>query len=273
VTIFYFTSTGNSLSVARQIGKFNAASKILSIPQLIQKPNLSFEDDVIGFVIPVYGFAPPKIVRRFLKKVSLKANYIFAVGTHGDRYAGFCALLKKLCNHQSLRLDYVNTLKMVDNALIGYEMEEQIRTLPEKRVEEHLRQIISDIAEQKQCIKPYEKKQRIRGVAVRAFSPIMENGAIAVKMLSVDKNCTHCGICTRVCPVGNITLAENAIVFGKKCETCLGCAHNCPKAAIHFKGEKSTARFRNSEITLNDIIQSNEQKNSPRFFQPTYWQC
>jgi ferredoxin len=260
MTIFYFTSTGNSLAAAKQIGQCDTVTRLLSVAQIVNNAELRYKDDIIGLILPVYGFSPPKIVRRFLKKVKWEAEYIFAIGTHGDRYAGFCQMLKKFCDRQNIRLDYVNTLKMVDNALIGYEMEAQIRTLPEKQVEEHLREIIIDIAARKKYIKPFETGQRMRGGIVRVLNPLMENGAIAVKMLSVDDQCMRCGTCAKVCPVKNIVVTDK-VIFGKRCETCLGCVHHCPKAAIHFRGEKSTVRFRNPDVTLREIIAANEQKN------------
>ena len=71
MTIFYFTSTGNCLSVAKRIG-----GTLISIPQVINNDELEYSDDVIGIVFPVYGFFIPKMVRAFLAKAKLSADYI-----------------------------------------------------------------------------------------------------------------------------------------------------------------------------------------------------
>ena len=48
-----------------------------------------------------------------------------------------------------MRLDYVAEIKMVDNYLPGFEMEEQIRTAPEKKIDEQIRAVCGDIASRK----------------------------------------------------------------------------------------------------------------------------
>ncbi len=65
-------------------------------------------------------------------------------------------------------------------------------------------------------------------------------------------------ICARVCPANNITVTEDKVMFGDRCEVCYACLHNCPKKAIHLPVEKAGARFRNEHVSLNDIIRSNE---------------
>ncbi len=71
--IFYFTSTGNSLALAKQ---FDA--ELYSIPQLLKNDgHLNFEDDAIGFIFPTYAFSVPKLVIDFLDKVTSN-NYLFS---------------------------------------------------------------------------------------------------------------------------------------------------------------------------------------------------
>ena len=48
--VFYFTGTGNSLYVAKQLEE-----KRISIPQAIHEEELVFEGDTIGVVCPLYG--------------------------------------------------------------------------------------------------------------------------------------------------------------------------------------------------------------------------
>ena len=77
--ILYFTGTGNCLYVARQLGGKN--SELLSIPQLMKQNDIEIEADEIGIVYPIYGHMPPNMVRQFIKKAKLKADYKFAVLT------------------------------------------------------------------------------------------------------------------------------------------------------------------------------------------------
>jgi flavodoxin len=69
VTIFCFTSTGNSLAVAKRIG-----GNLVSIPQIIDRLQPEDSDDLIGVVFPIYGFGLPKMVARFLRSTKLSGQ-------------------------------------------------------------------------------------------------------------------------------------------------------------------------------------------------------
>ncbi|MFA9377239.1 MAG: hypothetical protein ACERKZ_10870 [Lachnotalea sp.] len=78
MTIFYFTSTGNCLEVAKKIGGIQ-----ISIPSILKSGKLDFEDDKIGIVVPNYRGTLPIPVKEFLSKTQLKAEYIFGIITYG----------------------------------------------------------------------------------------------------------------------------------------------------------------------------------------------
>lgn len=78
--VFYFTATGNSLFIAKQL----LSDSPLSIPQELKKTDLTYEADEIGFVFPDYAAAVPVIVREFVEKARFKASYIFSVITFGN---------------------------------------------------------------------------------------------------------------------------------------------------------------------------------------------
>src|SRR4030042_2712977 len=84
VEIYYFSGTGNSLVVARDIaGKTNG--KLFSIPSVMDKDSITTDADVIGIVFPVYHAVfdgMPLIIKRFAGKLeNLDSKYIFAVCT------------------------------------------------------------------------------------------------------------------------------------------------------------------------------------------------
>ena len=64
MTILYFTATGNSLSVAKAVG-----GTLKPIPQLVENNEFIIEDDVIGIIVPCFGFSIPRIVSQYLRKV------------------------------------------------------------------------------------------------------------------------------------------------------------------------------------------------------------
>ncbi len=253
MTIFYFTSTGNCLAVAKKIG-----GKPVSIPQVIDSPDLHFKDDVIGLIFPIYGFGMPKMVRKFLEKVTWEAEYSFAVGTYGNLSGATMANVQSFAKKRGQRFDYTESLLMVDNYLPGFDMNEQVARLPEKRVDENLARIIADIQNRRKLDATATPVWRAFTAVIGLGGNLLLNGKQGQSYI-VTQDCTKCGICAKVCPAGNIAITDK-VVFGDRCEVCLGCVHLCPQNAIHMKNEKSTERWRNPGVTLNEIVAANDRQ-------------
>ncbi|MBN1813316.1 MAG: EFR1 family ferrodoxin, partial [Anaerolineae bacterium] len=81
--ICYFSGTGNSLAVARDVAeKLNA--KLTSVISMMDQESVNIEADVIGFVFPIYDFKPPRVVEGFVRKLeAIDSKYLFAVCTYG----------------------------------------------------------------------------------------------------------------------------------------------------------------------------------------------
>ncbi|MGI6117201.1 MAG: EFR1 family ferrodoxin [Bilifractor sp.] len=252
--ILYFTASGNCLAVAK---RFEAER--YSIPQMIKENRYILEDDVIGIIYPVYGFGIPGIVIRYLKQATLKADYIFVIATYGNMDGATLHEMKKLLESNGNRADYYRTLLMVDNYLPGFDIRDQLAKLPEKDIEGHLSGILEDVRQRK-------KRYVDKGFGWNIITSVFNNhkagimSRCAEKLFSVSDDCIGCGLCSRVCPVGNVTQTEkNKPVFSDHCESCFACVHNCPERAIHIKGEKSKERFRNPDVSAEEIVEANMQ--------------
>ena len=81
--IFYFTGTGNSLYVAKELDQNR-----ISIPQVIKRERLVFSADSIGIVCPVYGHEMPSMVKEFIRRASFETEYLFVVLTYGAHHGG-----------------------------------------------------------------------------------------------------------------------------------------------------------------------------------------
>ena len=93
--IFYFTGTGNSLYVAKQLD-----AERISIPQALKQENMTFEAPAIGVVCPVYGHEMPGMVKEFLQKATFQTSYFYLILTYGACEAGTCRLREKGGLHQ-----------------------------------------------------------------------------------------------------------------------------------------------------------------------------
>jgi ferredoxin len=58
------------------------------------------------------------------------------------------------------------------------------------------------------------------------------------KRITVDRDkCTACGLCSRLCPVGNIKINGHP-EWSDQCETCMRCLCFCPVGAVHIANKE-----------------------------------
>lgn len=251
--VFYFSATGNCLSVAKRIG-----GNLISIPQVIDSERLEYKDDVVGLVFPIYALRPPKMVRRFLEKVKLEAEYTFAVGTYGNLPGAAMLNAQKLAKERGNRFDYAEHLLMVDNYLPMFYIDKEIEKLPQKGTEEAISRIINDIGNRRHMQANASWGWKLITSALAFMADLAPTGKQA-KSFIVNDQCTRCGICSQVCPAKNIRVADK-VEFGDQCEECLACAHLCPQNAIHLKSERSSKRWLNPAVSLKEIIAANNRR-------------
>jgi Ferredoxin len=256
--VFYFTATGNSLYVARELA--GEKGEQLSIPQVLKGDNLTFEADEIGLVFPDYAASAPLIVRDFISKAKLKASYIFSVITFGNFAANVAEWWNDYCKKQGVTLNYANTLLMVDNYLPVFDMNDQVKI--DKHIPENLATIKSDLNEHRQFISHLERmNDQMQGWLDRLQAEHFPMEAERLLKLDAAK-CIGCETCAAVCPHGNFKLIDNTITFSGSCEYCLACVHICPQKALTLaRGERnSNARYRNEHVSVRDIKKSNNQQ-------------
>ena len=250
--IFYYTSTGNCLDVAKRIG-----GELYSIPQLLKENKLEFEDETIGIICPTYMWSVPSIVLEFLNKAKLKADYLFAIITYGNIDLGVTNHFVKIANQNNLEVKYIKSLLMVDNAIPLFDMENQVAKLEKKKTEENLNQIVKDIQGRKVELNTANAVKGSLSSLMYKMQLIMQK--FMYKLFKVEDQCTGCKTCAKVCPMGNITMENNRPKYNTNCISCFACIHNCPANAIRVKFERSEKRYRNKNVSLKEIINSNNQ--------------
>lgn len=258
--IFYFSGTGNSLQAAKNIGEHND-EKLISIASEMNNRNDDFkytlkDNEVIGFVYPVYAWGPPKIVIDFIAKLKLdnfKDNYIFSVATCGENIGNTMKVLSASLKKKNLHLNSGFSISMPNNYIIMGDVDS--REKEEKKLlaaEETLKNINNIIKERKKDVFQITKGP-IPSILTCVVNPLFNKGAANTKKFYANDKCTGCGICENVCNCKTIKV-EGKPKWGKVCTQCLACIHLCPVRAIQYgKGTESKGRYKNPNVTIDEM--------------------
>jgi NAD-dependent dihydropyrimidine dehydrogenase PreA subunit/flavodoxin len=253
--IFYFTGTGNSLYIAKSIG-----GEIHSIPRLLREGKREFSDDTIGFVFPCYFSGLPRMVIDFILQSKFQADYYFAVMTYGSYAGSGLKHIEEIGQKVGIQFNYTNEILMIDNYLPMFDIQVQLQKETKKNIEGSLRKIVQDIQARKSLL---TRKGMASSILSRMTHHVYNSKMIdsGDKKFIIQDSCNGCKICEKVCPKNNIVV-ERKPQFLHTCDSCYACIHHCPQNALHLKNEKSNARFINQNITLKEIIDSNNAQGS-----------
>jgi len=130
VEIYYFSGTGNSLHVAKELQKRIPETDLIPIVSILNEDVIETNGETVGFVFPIYATMIPVPVKNFLKKLDLKSTkYIFAIATRaGSQHRAFIDI-EKILKKRGRSLDSYFTLNMGANYLNPNPTEEEIAEL------------------------------------------------------------------------------------------------------------------------------------------------
>lgn len=258
--IFYFSGTGNSLYVAKNIGEKNE-EKLVSIASAVNS-NLEVyeytlkESEVVGFVYPIYAWAPPKMVFEFIKKLKLNNynnNYIFLAETFAGSSGSAVNMLKEALEKKNFKLNGWFSVVMPTNYIVvgnGETKESQDKKL--KEAEENLKHINNSIKERIEN-SHLIKKEIFKKALTVIVNPLFDKFAVNTKKFYATDKCNGCKLCEDVCNCKTIKV-QGKPVWGPECTQCFACINVCPTRAIQFgKGTENKTRYKNPNINVTEL--------------------
>ena len=270
--IFYFSGTGNTRWAAIKLATATH-ERLIDIAEemrLIKKSGAQYTEPFIlekgerlGFVFPVHGWRVPRLVREFIAKLQVNLPteevhpnhespvpspvYAYAVCTAGDSIGLTIENLNEtIASNSSLSNigvhEVVSSFSLImPESYVGLPFmdvdpkEKEIRKKEKSALE--LEEISEEIFNRKEGI-----CKLVKGPIPWFFTKVV--GGFFEKVLITDKRfhvtadkCVKCGICARVCPVGDIDGGKGKMpvwLHHDDCLTCFNCYHHCPHHAIEF---------------------------------------
>lgn len=255
--IYYFTGTGNSLAAAKKVAASLGDCDPVPLASLKDtKGDITPQADRVGIVYPVHYWGLPRIVASFAGHLDLShSQYTFSVATQMG-LAGSCALqqlngiLKKRQDHG---LDAGFVVNMPGNSILNYSPPEGLKR---DKILAKADKKLTDIAGR---IGHCERRKLPYNPVMQQLHALTYDGSVSHlhdrdRKFSVNEECTGCGTCAAICPVGNIELADGKPIWKHHCESCVGCINLCPVKAIQGGPRTATRpRYRNPAVSIKEF--------------------
>ena len=238
--IYYFSGTGNSKWIAEQIAQRtkDSAASIPEIMKTLEQDITVPDNEVVGIVFPVYGWAPPAAVTEFLEHVHVSPKaFTFAVCTCGGDAGKTMQDLFRVFQFKSaysitMPNNYIRLFDMDSPELVREKTGIALQRLPRIAADITARRSVHDVHE-----------GSLASLKTNFINPVFQALMMHSSCFSADNSCTGCGICVQSCPFGTIRLSGSRPVWKGRCQQCMSCISRCPVQAIQC-GQATRGRGR-----------------------------
>ena len=237
--IFYFSGCGNSKHVAETIAA-GLNDTLTFIPEAAREGRYDYtlaEGERLGFVFPIYSWAPPRLVLDFVKELKLKAkpDYLYFACTCGDNCGLTEKVFRKAVEEKGWSLSACFSVQMPETyiGMAGFKLDTpENAKLKIDKADDLLKRNITRLIN-----KEHFSEMVVGSLAwlkTYLVNPGFNRSATDDSKYCVTEACIHCGKSVETCPLKNISLEEGRPKWHGHCTMCRGCYHHCPVNAIQY---------------------------------------
>ena len=249
--IIFFSGTGNTRLCANTLSQLTGDKAIeLTAEVLLNPQNSKLEiagrNDRIIWMFPVYSWGIPPMVRRVIENIHIdradKARH-YMVCTCGDdcgltdsEFTKIITRRQWATNRQSC---YSVTMPNTYVFMKGFDVDhEAVVRLKLQQAPHRLRQIAADI-DSPQPQGPFTHHGSFAWPKSHIIRPWFKRFAMSPRPFHATEACKGCGACTKICPLGNITMTNTPgstprPQWHETCTLCTRCYHSCPRNAVAY---------------------------------------
>ncbi len=255
--LYYFSGTGNSLSVARTIKEQINDCELFPIIRCLKEKPVEVNARRVGIIFPIHFMTVPRIVCKFLSKVEfLNPKYIFVVVTGANPRLGntLSQIEKYLANaNQMLNAAYFVPMVAAHFPYLSISKAKQ----PDQIYQEAKDKVLLISQNIDQLKNDFDKEFSIIGNIKQLVKKDPDTNN---KHFTVGEGCIRCGYCMQVCPFKNIRLHGKEVQWMDNCHYCFACLHFCSQSVIEYKNlSVGKPRYHHPSVLLNDIALQREE--------------
>ena len=263
IEIYYFSATGNSLAVARDMAQRLKAG-LTPATRTMDRESIHSTAGAIGFVFPIYDFKPPPIMDDLVRKIEqLDSKYLFAVCTYGIAPARslrqFDKVIRSCGGHLSAGFSVGMPHNGIGSGAVTPAQQETMFKDWQDRVDEVCTAIAGRengrIESSHLLFDLFEPRiVRMLPSALKLVKQAVFKGITSLGFTPTQA-CNSCGICARICPVDNIEIVDGKPVWSDHCAGCFACLNWCPQEAITLGGLNMNIKpYHHPEVKISDLM-------------------
>ncbi len=236
--VIYYSGTGNSLAVSREIASKLDGGKVEPIDA---SRNCDKETiDTLGIVFPIHSLGLPQKVMTCINAMDLSnVKYIYSIATMGGSYGVAFLQLKELLAKKGVKLSASFAISSLSNSNLFIKIP-GVEPMPEL---DEQSKIWENVVKQISIIVDHIKKRdeihvKDLSFGLKIISKMASNSFIK-NLPKFDKQfyakeCKNCGLCSDSCPERNIEINTSGPVWLSNCNGCLRCFNICPENRIRY---------------------------------------